>query len=64
MWEYNVRLYTARCRLAEYGTREGSKTCSDFLLKKNYIALYLINDDKKEVSIMRIFCATREIMII
>ena len=28
-----------------------------FLFRKNYIALYLINDDKKEVSIMRIFYA-------
>lgn len=31
-----------------------------FLFKKNYIALYLINDDKKEVSIMRIFYAKRD----
>lgn len=30
-----------------------------FIFKKNYIALYLINDDKKEVSIMRIFYAKR-----
>ena len=30
-----------------------------FLFKKNYIALYLINDDEKEVSIMRIFYAKR-----
>ncbi len=28
-----------------------------FLFKKNYIALYLIDDNKKEVSIMRIFYA-------
>ena len=31
-----------------------------FLFKKNYIALYLIDDDKKEVSIMRIFYAKRD----
>jgi len=31
-----------------------------FLFKKNYIALYLINEDKKEVSIMRIFYAKRD----
>ena len=31
-----------------------------FLFKKNYIALYLINDGKKEVSIMRIFYAKRD----
>ena len=31
-----------------------------FLFKKNYIALYLINDDEKEVSIMRIFYAKRD----
>ena len=31
-----------------------------FFFKKNYIALYLINDDKKEVSIMRIFYAKRD----
>ena len=31
-----------------------------FLFKKNYIALYLINDEKKEVSIMRIFYAKRD----
>ena len=31
-----------------------------FLFKKNYIALYLINDDKKEVSIMRVFYAKRD----
>ena len=30
-----------------------------FLFKKNYIALYLINDDEKEVYIMRIFYAKR-----
>ena len=34
-----------------------------FLFKKNYIALYLINDDKKEVSIMPIFMQ-KGIMII
>ncbi len=31
-----------------------------FLFKKNYIMLYLLNDDKKEVSIMRIFYAKRD----
>ena len=31
-----------------------------FLFKKNYIALYLIDDDEKQVSIMRIFCAKRD----
>ncbi|BDC92204.1 hypothetical protein TRBR_03010 [Treponema bryantii] len=31
-----------------------------FIFYKNYIALYLINDDKKEVSIMRIFYAKRD----
>ena len=31
-----------------------------FLFKKNYIALYLINDIKKEVAIMRIFYAKRD----
>ena len=31
-----------------------------FLFKKNYIALYLIDDDEKEVSIMRIFYAKRD----
>lgn len=31
-----------------------------FLFKKNYIALYLINEDKKEVSIIRIFYAKRD----
>ena len=31
-----------------------------FLLKKNYIALYLIDDDENEVSIMRIFYAKRD----
>ena len=31
-----------------------------FLFKKNYIALYLIDDDKKEISIMRIFYAKRD----
>ncbi|WP_449189891.1 type II toxin-antitoxin system RelE/ParE family toxin [Treponema lecithinolyticum] len=31
-----------------------------FLVKKNYIALYLIDDDKKEVSIMRIFYEKRD----
>lgn len=30
-----------------------------FLFKKNYIALYLIDDEEKEVSIMRIFYAKR-----
>ncbi len=30
-----------------------------FLFKKNYVALYLIDDDKKIVSIMRIFYAKR-----
>ncbi len=30
-----------------------------FLFKKNFIALYLINDDEKIVSIMRIFYAKR-----
>ena len=30
-----------------------------FLFKKNYIVLYLINDEEKEVSIMRIFYAKR-----
>lgn len=30
-----------------------------FLFKKNYIALYLIDDEKKVVSIMRIFYAKR-----
>lgn len=30
-----------------------------FLFKKNYIALYLIDDDEKVVSIMRIFYAKR-----
>ncbi len=31
-----------------------------FLFKKNYIALYLIDDEKKEVVIMRIFYAKRK----
>ncbi|WP_191018254.1 type II toxin-antitoxin system RelE/ParE family toxin [Treponema zioleckii] len=31
-----------------------------FLFKKNYIALYLIDDIEKEVSIMRIFYAKRD----
>ncbi len=31
-----------------------------FLFKKNYIALYLIDDEEKEVSIMRIFYAKRD----
>jgi len=31
-----------------------------FLFKKNYIALYLIDDEKKVVSIMRIFYAKRD----
>ncbi|MBP5157552.1 MAG: type II toxin-antitoxin system RelE/ParE family toxin [Treponema sp.] len=31
-----------------------------FLFKKNYIALYLIDDAEKEVSIMRIFYAKRD----
>ena len=31
-----------------------------FIFKKNYITLYLINDDKKEVSIMRIFYVKRD----
>lgn len=31
-----------------------------FLFKKNYIALYLIDDDEKQVSIMRIFYAKRD----
>ncbi len=31
-----------------------------FLFKKNYIALYLIDDGKKMVSIMRIFYAKRD----
>ena len=37
-----------------------SKGYHRFLFKKNYIALYLINDDEKEVSIMRIFYAKRD----
>ena len=37
-----------------------SKGYHRFLFKKNYIALYLIDDDEKEVSIMRIFYAKRE----
>ena len=31
-----------------------------FIFKNNYIALYLIDDDKKTVSIMRIFYAKRD----
>ena len=31
-----------------------------FLFKKNYIALYLIDDNEKEVYIMRIFYAKRD----
>lgn len=31
-----------------------------FLFKKNYVALYLIDDDEKQVSIMRIFYAKRD----
>ena len=31
-----------------------------FIFKKNYIALYLIDDDTKTVSIMRIFYAKRD----
>jgi plasmid stabilization system protein ParE len=31
-----------------------------FLFKKNYIALYLIDDVEKEVSIMRIFYAKKD----
>ena len=31
-----------------------------FFFKKNYIALYLIDDEEKEVSIMRIFYAKRD----
>ncbi len=31
-----------------------------FLFKKNYIALYLINEDEKQVLIMRIFYAKRD----
>ena len=31
-----------------------------FLFKKNYIALYLINDNEKKVFIMRIFYAKRD----
>ena len=37
-----------------------SKGYHRFLFKKNYIALYLIDDDEKEVSIMRIFYAKRD----
>ena len=37
-----------------------SKGYYRFLFKKNYIALYLIDDDEKEVSIMRIFYAKRD----
>ena len=31
-----------------------------FLFKRNYVALYLIDDDEKEVSIIRIFYAKRD----
>ena len=31
-----------------------------FLLKKNYVALYLIDEEEKQVSIMRIFYAKRD----
>ena len=31
-----------------------------FLFKRNYVALYLIDDDEKEVSIIRVFYAKRD----
>ena len=37
-----------------------SKGYHRFLFKKNYIALYLIDDNEKEVYIMRIFYAKRD----
>lgn len=46
-------LLSSNLRLQEEGYHR-------FLFKKNYIALYLIDDDKKEVTIMRIFYAKRD----
>lgn len=40
-------------RLQKHGYRR-------FLFKKNYVALYLIDDDKKIVNIMHIFYAKRD----
>ena len=70
---YNVRIMEkAEQDLSDIVTYFTDKLCNPkaadsllegfhrFLFKKNYIALYLINDDKKEVSIMGIFYAKRD----
>ena len=43
-----------------YNVHIMKKAEEDLSSINNYIALYLINDDKKEVSIMRIFYAKRD----